>query len=167
MRKKAKSEKKRKVKNREKNLLWMGRYVSRSKFVGPFDFLRYFSLSKKTNICSPKCVQSLMLLNDSIYGNLLAHCDCRAKTMPTKYKEEYFDPSQSSAKPIETEQVNLKTWEETCLRHQQTAQVCRPRIFTGKDAAIGCTEARQRCERNETCKKAQEQFLSRCSQVKI
>lgn len=158
--------KKRRRKNKQKSVFWMGKRLS-SKPSKSRDMQRYFSLHTKTYKCSLGCVQLLNLLNYTIYGALLAHCDCRANTMPEEYKNMLYDNLDISQRLIQTKNEYLQNWETTCFAHQKIAQVCRPRIYVGTKDTVGCTEVRKECENDPKCNNAQEQFVKECSKVKF
>lgn len=153
-------------KNKRRSVFWMGKRLS-PKSSKSTDMRKYFSLQTKTYKCSLGCVQLINLLNYSIYGALLAHCDCRANTMPEKYKNMLYENLDISQRLTQSKQEYLKNWESTCFAHQKIAQVCRPRIYVGTDDTEGCTEVQRKCNDDQKCNNAHEQFIKECSKVNI
>nr|XP_039271539.1 uncharacterized protein LOC120345983 [Styela clava] len=169
MRSEARVTRRRKRTQRQKSVFWMGQYFLSEKYTDPYSVLRYFSMASRSSKCSTKCVHSLMMLNETVYGALLAHCDCRAQTMPSAYQVSGSVLQKNQIDSTDGSQISqekyLQDWENTCFIHQRSAQTCRPRTFRRTSGIIGCTEARQRCEKNSICRIAQQNFLSKCSQV--
>ena len=96
--------------------------------------------------CSPRCLNALLMLNETVYASLLAKCDCAAKPNDTQNPSAVWD-------------------EAMCNRNQAKALECRPRLFRPRKGVIGCTESRLKCENDPKCEKAQANFLLKCSQV--
>ena len=115
---------------------WMGRYW-------PNIYAKPFSIEPQ---CTPECLNSLIMLNKTVYGGLLAKCDCKAKRDKNNQSQTEWD-------------------EAMCSEQQAKAIQCRPRLFKPRKAVIGCTESRLKCENDPRCQKEQENFLQKCSQV--
>ena len=115
---------------------WMGRFW-------PDIFL---SSSSNFSQCSMECLNALNLLNNTVYGALLANCECKLN--------------------FNVRRKNSAFWSErSCAEHQRTVAKCRPRLHKSSISEIGCTEWRLKCENNPKCAKAQQQFFKVCSQV--
>lgn len=133
--------KKRWKKTIDKLHYWMGRY--------------YLNVYEKRNLnqnfqqCSTKCLNALVLFNNTVYGPLLANCDCG--------EEKLYSNNSSAGKNF---------WSPvTCVKHQNIALSCRPRLHKPVNAGIGCTRWRAKCESNPRCNRAQNIFLRHCSQA--
>lgn len=160
---------------RNRSIQWMGQKLNTARL--RMIASQYFSMKSRSNKCSSKCVDALIMLNRTAYGALLAHCDCRAKTLPLAYLAPSdklpiaeihgeVERRKADSKGMDIEDGE-KAWDEnTCILHQKTAQSCRPRKFRASSGVIGCTETRHRCEKDPICASAQTLFLSRCSQVR-
>ena len=99
--------------------------------------------------CTPKCLNALLMLNNTVYAPLFAKCDCSAK--------QNFNNS---------EQAKRAAWNaKECKNQQAKALKCRPRLYKPRKATIGCTESRIKCEHDPKCSIAQSNFLKSCSQV--
>ena len=118
---------------------WMGRY--------------WLSIYEKNDqdsaLCSTECLNALVLLNKTVYGSLLANCDCGRENFPsynTSIKKALWNPT-------------------ACKKHQATALSCRPRLYKQSKAEIGCSLWRVKCENSPRCRKAQKNFFRFCSQT--
>ena len=119
---------------------WLGRYWPNI----------YQDLSGiKSGTCSNECLRAVILLNQTVYGLLLANCNCRHTFLPTNRS------------------FNLdKFWNrETCLDYQSTAHQCRPRLLRPSKVRIGCTSWRVICQSSPKCNKLLQKFLRKCSKV--
>ena len=127
------------LKTTEKLHYWMGRYWS-----------NIFVNSYIKRECSSKCLNALLMLNQTIYSTLLATCDCSRQPPQINYTTNTKDLAWNEAE---------------CKKLKAKALVCRPRLYKPRKAVIGCTESRLRCQNNPKCNSAQTNFLLKCSRL--
>jgi len=122
--------------------------------------------------CSSNCRKALISLNNTVYGALLARCDCRMRRA-VEYLTTFSNSARAANSTIRNSTIPFAQvivrdgpWDEGMCRAQQAnAKACRPRLFKARSTQMGCTESRIRCEHNPRCRAAQNAFLLKCSQV--